>query len=301
MQQVPAQGVRPMGAWPGQPNARLSSGYGGQQFPYMGQQQPIMQPQQPQMPQQQMAAQQPQHLQPQQMQVQPQQMQAQQPQQAKPQATPNTAPPAGPIPSPKMQANILGNPDPNVAARAGMMPPTNMPVKQAAPVTPTQGAFQLQQQQLEQRVRELEQIVEEKDKFIEELQAALAKAGVKPGSATLADRQQKAKSPTKMGSGFQKLTGSKPNVRYAVSDQNDAVDVRLEEFYNSTGSAVQFRRINHGFYRFGETIVELNIINHKLMARTEDGWNRNKFGPIEKFLMYYENIEREKAGIMPEA
>ena len=73
-------------------------------------------------------------------------------------------------------------------------------------------------------------------------------------------------------------------------------------------------RINRGFYRFGETILELNIINHKLMARTEagrlcgvqerqrdslvgclasdekrqDGWNRSKFGPIEKFLMYYE-------------
>lgn len=211
------------------------------------------------------------------------------------------------MPSPKMQANSLGNPDPNVAARltasggagiAGM--PPNMPGKQITPVTPTQGA--VQQQQLEQRVRELEQLVEQKDKLIEELQAALAKAGVKPGSATVGERQQKAKSPTKMAtSGFQKLTGSKPTVRYNVYDPNDPVDVRLEEFYNSTGSAVQFRRINHGFYRFGETIVELNIINHKLMARTEDGWNRNKFGPIEKFLMYYENIEREKAGIMPEA
>ena len=30
-------------------------------------------------------------------------------------------------------------------------------------------------------------------------------------------------------------------------------------------------RINRGFYRFGETILELNIINHKLMARTEAG------------------------------
>lgn len=28
-------------------------------------------------------------------------------------------------------------------------------------------------------------------------------------------------------------------------------------------------RINRGFYRFGETILELNIINHKLMAKTE--------------------------------
>lgn len=192
------------------------------------------------------------------------------------------------------------NPDPNVAARlnatggAGIagIPGTNVPGKQV-----TQ-----EQQQLELRVQELEQIVEQKDKLIEELQAALAKAGVKPGSATISERQQKTKSPSKMAtSGFQKLTGSKPSVRYTVFDPNDPVDVRLEEFYNSTGSAVQFRRINHGFYRFGETIVELNIINHKLMARTEDGWNRNKFGPIEKFLMYYENIEREKMGIMPEA
>lgn len=153
---------------------------------------------------------------------------------------------------------------------------------------------------MEQRVRELEQIVEQKDEQIRELQAALAKSGVKPVAT---DRQRIRASPSKnaAASGFQKLTGSKPQVRYTVADQNDPVDVRLEEFYNSTGSAVQFRRINHGFYRFGETIVELNIINHKLMARTEDGWNRGKFGPIEKFLMYYENIEREKAGIIPEA
>ena len=27
---------------------------------------------------------------------------------------------------------------------------------------------------------------------------------------------------------------------------------------------------------------------------SQDGWNRSKFGPIEKFIMYYENIEREK-------
>lgn len=86
-------------------------------------------------------------------------------------------------------------------------------------------------------------------------------------------------------------------MNYQVTDPNDSVDARLEEFYNSTGSAIPFVRINKGFYRFGETIVELRIINHKLMAQTEDGWNRGKFGPIEKFLMYYENIEREKAGI----
>ena len=34
-------------------------------------------------------------------------------------------------------------------------------------------------------------------------------------------------------------------------------------------------------------------------AQHQDGWNRSKFGPIEKFLMYYENIEREKAELTP--
>ena len=29
------------------------------------------------------------------------------------------------------------------------------------------------------------------------------------------------------------------------------------------------KRINRGFYRFGDTITELDIVNHKLMARTE--------------------------------
>lgn len=156
-------------------------------------------------------------------------------------------------------------------------------------------------QSLKQQVSELEQVVEQKDEQIRELQAAVAKAGLKPAVPT--DRQKLKASPTKkvVASGFQKLSGSQPQVPYNVVDHNDPVDVRLEEFYNGTGSAVQLRRINHGFYRFGETTVELNIINHKLMARTEDGWNRGKFGPIEKFLMYYENIEREKVGIMPEA
>lgn len=150
-----------------------------------------------------------------------------------------------------------------------------------------------QVQGLEQRVRELEQVVEQKDQQILELQAALSAKSEKKTKA----------SPKKaaMGTGFQKLLDSKPEVPYTATDPNDPVDVRLEEFYNSIGSAVQFRRINHGFYRFGETIVELTIINHKLMARTEDGWNRSKFGPIEKFLMYYEAIEREKAGIAAEA
>merc|ERR1719456_1936368 len=114
----------------------------------------------------------------------------------------------------------------------------------------------------------------------------------------------KSKSPprsTAVSSGFRRVTGASPAMSYGAIDPEDPIDVRLEEFYNSTGSAIQFKRINKGFYRFGDSIVELDIINHKLMARTEDGWNRGKFGPIEKFLMYYENIEREKAGILPES
>jgi uncharacterized coiled-coil protein SlyX len=148
------------------------------------------------------------------------------------------------------------------------------------------------EQALEQRVRELENLLAMKEKTIQELENQLGK-----GNGNQKSNASKLRSPPK---GFRKVTESKPVIRYSATDQDDPIDVRLEEFYNSTGSAIQFRRINRGFYRFGDSIVELDIINHKLMARTEDGWNRGKFGPIEKFLMYYENIEREKAGILPE-
>ena len=32
-----------------------------------------------------------------------------------------------------------------------------------------------------------------------------------------------------------------------------------------------------------------------MQSPSQDGWNRGKFGPIDKFIMYFENIEREKA------
>jgi len=151
------------------------------------------------------------------------------------------------------------------------------------------------EQVLQQRVDELEQLLRGKEQEIKELQNALNKAGIKPPPSL----DKKAR-PRGGSGGFRKVAESQPLVPYEAMDQDDPIDMRLEEFYNSTGSAVQFKRINRGFYRFGETILELDIINHKLMARTEDGWNRSKFGPIEKFLMYYENIEREKAGIAAE-
>lgn len=162
-------------------------------------------------------------------------------------------------------------------------------------MTPTSAREQV----LEKRVRELEMMVEQKDQKIEELTGMLEKKGInvpKPNHSA----SQKVRSPGRSQSGFRKVSDSKPVMTYQATDQDDPIDVRLEEFYNSTGSAIQFRRINRGFYRFGDSIVELSIINHKLMARTEDGWNRGKWGPIEKFLSHYENIEREKAGIMPD-
>merc|ERR1711935_982740 len=138
----------------------------------------------------------------------------------------------------------------------------------------------------------LEALAAQKDQRIAELEAALAKSCSKHIAGSRATR-------SKVASGFQQLTGSQPAQLYVAVDPNDPIDVRLEEFYNGTGSRIAFHRINHGFYRFGNTTVELDIINHKLMAKTEDeyNWNRNKFGPIEKFLATYENIEREKAGL----
>jgi len=178
--------------------------------------------------------------------------------------------------------------------QAGTAPSTEPMHQVRATSAPKPG---LREQALEQRVRELESIIVQKDQLIEELQLSLSKRYPAEKKAA----PGKVRSPGRSGSsGFRKVSDTKPIIRYSARDQEDPIDVRLEEFYNSTGSAIQFQRINRGFYRFGDSIVELDVINHKLMARTEDGWNRGKFGPIEKFLMYYENIEREKAGIQPE-
>lgn len=184
------------------------------------------------------------------------------------------------------------------ASNSSAVGPVSQGSRQSAPQLrgSTNGGSTAREQALEQKLAELEALVTRKDQEIKELHSMLAKAGLKPPSPSVKVRQRDR---VAVG-GFRKVAESEPQVPYEAQDQDDPVDMRLEEFYNSTGSAVSFRRINKGFYRFGDTIVELNIINHKLMARTEDGWNRSKFGPVEKFLMYYENIEREKAGVAPE-
>lgn len=84
---------------------------------------------------------------------------------------------------------------------------------------------------------------------------------------------------------------SQPLVPYKCVARDDQVDASLECWYNQTNSEIDFKRINRGVYVFGSTQVEIDVINHKLMARTEDGWNRGKYAPIEKFLATYEPIE----------
>lgn len=85
-----------------------------------------------------------------------------------------------------------------------------------------------------------------------------------------------------------------PQIPYTVVAPTDPIDVQLEATYNQTACAIQFKRINRGFYLFGETKVELDMVNHKLMARTEDGWNRGKFGPIERFMGAFEPMELKR-------
>ncbi|EER01581.1 hypothetical protein Pmar_PMAR000271 [Perkinsus marinus ATCC 50983] len=94
------------------------------------------------------------------------------------------------------------------------------------------------------------------------------------------------------------LTGD-PAFPYHSMNRDDPVDMRVEEFYNSTSSAVPIKRINRKFYSFGSTQVEIDVVNGKLLVRTEDGWNNGKYGAIEKFLVHYEPTEREKAGMPP--
>lgn len=149
---------------------------------------------------------------------------------------------------------------------------------------------------LEARARELESILVSKDRTIQDLEAELV---MLKSNSIGAGKRSSIQSPGRK-SNFRSMNESKPAIRYSPGDPDDNIDVRLAEYYNSTGSAVQFKRINRGFYRFGETIVELDIVNHKLMARTEDGWNRGKLAPIDKFMTQYENIEREKMGILPD-
>eukprot|EP00928_Gymnodinium_smaydae_P022404 TRINITY_DN18830_c0_g1_i1.p1 TRINITY_DN18830_c0_g1~~TRINITY_DN18830_c0_g1_i1.p1 ORF type:complete len:322 (-),score=37.96 TRINITY_DN18830_c0_g1_i1:108-941(-) len=190
-----------------------------------------------------------------------------------------------------MQQHSIGGRAPSAQDPAGAMP---------AP-RPLQPSSAGREQALEQRVRELEQQLFQKDEMIKELQNALASAGRNAGTKftsgqTTSTDVKKAK-PAAGRTTKVETSNSRPAHPYHAIDQDDPIDVRLEEFYNSTNSAIPFRRINCGFYRFGEILVELTIINHKLMARTEDGWNRGKFGTIDKFLQFHEVLEREKAGI----
>lgn len=156
---------------------------------------------------------------------------------------------------------------------------------------------------LEQKAKELEALCAERDQTIAMLRAQILEVRGGEG-ATERSRRTRSASPQASGrrSGSTSPRGrggrapddapTGPVVPYRVVAPTDDIDVRLEEFYNKTNSAVPFKRINRGFYKFGGTLVELDIVNLKLVARTEDGWNRGKFSAIERFLQVYEEIER---------
>mmetsp|Transcript_49059 Transcript_49059/g.116728 ORF Transcript_49059/g.116728 Transcript_49059/m.116728 type:complete len:334 (-) Transcript_49059:94-1095(-) len=180
-----------------------------------------------------------------------------------------------------------------------------------AAAAPIRAGTSQREQELEKKVRELERLVDQQQREIKDLQSALQRQGGRgtqsadtfrdngrygglkkstssPGASKRSGRPINPRSP---------LAEGKPQQAYQALDIEDPVDTRLEEFYNSTNSLIPFRRINRGFYRFGGTICELKIVNQKLMACTEDGWNRGHMAPIDKFMTHYEPIERERAGL----
>eukprot|EP00397_Hematodinium_sp_SG-2012_P053935 GEMP01064712.1.p1 GENE.GEMP01064712.1~~GEMP01064712.1.p1 ORF type:complete len:347 (+),score=104.79 GEMP01064712.1:96-1136(+) len=148
--------------------------------------------------------------------------------------------------------------------------------------------------QLEKRVHDLELQLRHKDAIIQNLQSELKKSGV---NMKVISQKSKPSTGSPTSKPQANVIDAKPLVPYTAVNRNDNIDVRLEEFYNSTNSAIQFERINRGWYKFGKTLVELELINHKLMAKTDEGWNRGKHGDVEKFLVTFEPIEREAAGI----
>jgi hypothetical protein len=107
-----------------------------------------------------------------------------------------------------------------------------------------------------------------------------------------ADAKRRAKATAVRGAQGRMAQGTP--VTEHVPVRGDEIDIRLAELYNQTTSAITFKRINKGCYIFGTLQVEIDIINHKLMIRTDDGWNRGNYGPVEKFLYANENLEREK-------
>lgn len=147
------------------------------------------------------------------------------------------------------------------------------------------------------KILEQEAQLADQDNEIKELQATLdSMLGDEPKPQTRSESRRGTRTSVS-GAANSEIPQGQPVKKYKSVDSKDPVDVQLEKFYNATSSAVPFKRINKGFYRFGETTLELKIVNGKLMVQTEDGWNRGKFGAIEKFMGSYESSEREKAGI----
>lgn len=148
---------------------------------------------------------------------------------------------------------------------------------------------------LEQQLQEVRQALAAKTAYVKRLEGTpvpsrVARTAAAPKEVFAAPERR----PVPTEAMNLSVQGIEPPIPYHAFAMTDPIDVQLESTYNQTACTIPFKRINKGFYHFGSTKVEMEMVNHKLMARTEDGWNRGKFGPIERFMQYFEPMEVKK-------
>merc|ERR1719247_3512833 len=156
----------------------------------------------------------------------------------------------------------------------------------------------IQAAQYDRSIKEVRDALVARTQHAARLEAVLA-GRAPPKEVSGLQRQadaQKRRAKTSAGSRLGRVAQGTPVTEH-VPVRGDEIDMRLAELYNQTTSAILFKRINKGCYIFGTLQVDVDLINHKLMIKTDDGWNRGNFGPVEKFLYANENLEREKLHI----
>jgi hypothetical protein len=147
---------------------------------------------------------------------------------------------------------------------------------------------------LEQQLQEVRAALAAKTAYVKRLEGAPAPRPMRAAAAPKEVFAAPERRPVPTEAMNLSVGGIEPPIPYHSVAPTDPIDVQLESTYNQTACTIPFKRINKGFYHFGSTKVEMEMVNHKLMARTEDGWNRGKFGPIERFMQYFEPMEVKK-------
>lgn len=113
---------------------------------------------------------------------------------------------------------------------------------------------------LEQQLQEVRAALAAKTAHVKRLEAASKTGPAMPKGATMrppkeqllapVEKRPVAAEPMNMSSG-----AKEPQIPYTVVAPTDPIDVQLEATYNQTSCTIQFKRINKGFYLFGETKV----------------------------------------------